>query len=137
MADEAKTFDISSLKFRKDQDDGIAVDITHPKTGGRIGLKIWVAGPDSERQRKAKNSVVNERLQLRNQKITAELLDDEGYKFLAKSTFKWEFDPGTTFEGETEWSEKGAIRMFTNPDLKFIFDQVNAVAGERAGFIKG
>jgi len=127
--------DLASLDFQKDQEDGIPVDIVHPKTGDRIGLKIWVAGPDSERQRKARRAIVNERLQLRNQKVTAELLENEGVKLLARTTIKWEFDDGMTFEGKTEWNEKAAERMFTM--LPFVFDQVNSVAGERAGFIKG
>lgn len=129
------TLDIASLDFSKDQEDGVPVDIVHPKTGDRVGLKIWVAGPDSERQRRAKRSGVNERLQLRNQKVTAESLEAEAVKFLARATFKLEFDPGVNFQGQTEWSVKTAEQLFTR--LPFAFDQVNQVAGERANFIKG
>lgn len=135
MADEAKAFDIASLDFRKEQEDGAAVDITHPKTGDRIGLKIWVAGPDSERQRKARRAVINERLQLRNQKVTAELLESEAVETLARATFKLEWDEGVNFKGETEWSVKFVRRIFEA--LPFAFEQVNAAAGDRAGFIKG
>lgn len=136
MADEAGAFDIASLDFTKAQEDGVAVEIVHPKTLDPIGFKIWVAGPDSDRQRKARRAVVNERLQLRNQKVTAELLEDEAVRTLARATFKWEFATGTTLEGKTpDWSVKEAERLFAR--FPFIYEQVNAAAGERAGFIKG
>lgn len=136
MADEASKFDIASLDFTQAQEDGIAVDIVHPKTMEPIGLKIWVAGPDSERQRKARRAVINERLQMRNQKVTAEILEVENISTLARATFKWEFGPDVTIDGKRpEWSAKECERLFTR--FPFMFEQVNAAAGDRAGFIKG
>lgn len=129
-------FDLNSFDtLQKSQEEGIEVDIIHPKTFDPIGLKIVVAGPDSERQKKARRAVINSRLTKRNQKVTATQLEEEAIEIIAMSTISWTFDEGVTLDGKVPFcNPKNAEEIYKRYTL--IFDQVNAQAGDRGNFTK-
>ncbi len=137
MSEEASTgFDLNAFdNLQKSQEEGIEVDIIHPKTFDPIGLKIVVAGPDSERQKKARRAVINSRLSKRNQKVTAVQLEDEALEIIAMSTISWTFAEGVTLDGKVPFcNPKNAEEIYKRYPL--IFDQVNAQAGDRGNFTK-
>lgn len=115
------------------QDDGIDVDILHPKTGESLGMTIRVAGPDSERQKKARTAVNNDRLlKSRNKRVTAPELEADQLKVVAASIISWS---GVIENGkEVELTGETATDILTR--YPFILDQINSVVGDRAGFIK-
>lgn len=116
------------------QEEGIVVDILHPATGEPIGVTIKVAGPDSQRARKARQSVMNANLRSNPaSKPTAVEIEASARKITAKSVISWE---GVS-EQETplECTVENVQRVFA--DYPFIYEQVSIAAANRAGFIKG
>jgi hypothetical protein len=115
------------------QEEGIDVDILHPKTGEELGIKIRVAGPDSARQKKARNAVNNERLaKSRNKRATAADLESDALKVTAASIISWD---GVIENGQAvELNSENAASILTK--YPFIYDQLTSAVGDRAGFIK-
>ncbi len=115
------------------QDDGIDVAILHPGTGEELGISIRVAGPDSQRQKKARNAINNERLQKsRNKRLTAAELEADAIKLTAASIISW---TGVVENGkEIELNADNASTLLTR--YPFIYEQLSSAVGDRAGFIK-
>lgn len=117
----------------KVQDDGIDVAILHPKTGEELGITIRVAGPDSDRQKKARNAINNDRLRMsRNKRLTAAELEADALKVTAASIISWD---GVIENGEAiALNNESATTILTK--YPFIREQLDAAVGDRAGFIK-
>lgn len=115
------------------QEDGIDVAILHPGTGEDLGITVRVAGPDSERQKKARNAITNERLQKsRNKRLTASELEADAIKITAASIIEWS---GMIENGKpVELTRENATAIITK--YPFIYDQLTAAIGDRSGFIK-
>jgi len=114
------------------QDDGIDVSILDPK-GNETDIVIRVAGPDSARQRNAKADVNNSNLtRAPGKKLTSKEATANVMKIMVASVISW-----------TNVEEHGAPVVCTPETVEdvftrypFIYDQVIAVGGDRAGFIK-
>jgi hypothetical protein len=116
----------------KVQDDGVNVEILHPKTAEPLGMVFRVAGPDSTRQKRARSAVNNARLQMsRNKRLTAAELEADGLKVMVASIISWS---GVEENGQPiEFSTETATDVLTR--FPFIREQIDAVVGDRAGFI--
>jgi len=136
MTDTPKTLDLATFdSLTEAQEDGIDVHIEHPGTGEPIGITIRVAGPDSERQRKAYRRLADARLRAGRKKVTPESLEDDALTLLARSLISWKFAPGVTIGGDVpEFGVDEAKALFLR--FPFIREQVDAAAGSRAGFLK-
>jgi len=136
----ASVFDLAQFgqEFAAVQEAGIEVDITHPKTHARIGLKFLMAGPDSERYKAARNKArAARRERTVNAPMTPEEDEQEAIAILADSTINFAFDPGVTFGGKVmEFSPVNARRIFASRGLSFVLEQVDRKAGLRANFLK-
>lgn len=114
------------------QEDGQDVPILHPKTGDELGIVIRVAGPDSDRLRKARAAVVNERLSRKRVKLSAAEIEAEGLSLLAAAVISW---TGVVIDGkEIECTKSNAEAVLKR--FPFIREQLDAVVGDRAGFMK-
>lgn len=115
------------------QDEGVDVKILHPKTGEELGIAIKVAGPDSDRQKKARNAINNERLRMsRNKRLTAAELEADALKITAASIISW---AGVIENGVTlELTPENTTAILTR--YPFIREQLDSAVGDRAGFIK-
>jgi len=115
------------------QEDGIDVSILHPGTGDDLGIKIKVAGPDSERQKKVRSAINNERIRMsRNKRATVAELEADALKITVASIISWS---GVIENGSpVELSKENAERVLTK--YPFIYDQLTSAVGDRAGFIK-
>ena len=115
------------------QEDGVDVKIVHPKTGEELGITIKVAGPDSDRQKKARNAINNERLRMsRNKRLTAAELEADALKVTAASIISWD---GVIENGEAvALNNENATAILAK--YPFIREQLDAAVGDRAGFIK-
>ncbi len=86
----AKKVELSGFdKIKQAQEEGLAVDILDP-TGSPIGVTIRVAGPDSDRFRKAREKQIDSRIELRQgtpMKAAQHTL--ESVTFLAEVTIDW------------------------------------------------
>lgn len=127
------SFDLNSLsELSVAQETGIDVPITHPKTGAPLGIVVKVAGPDSERQEKARDAMVDERITGTVRHVTAARLKEEGAKVTARSIISWS---GVVDNGKTiEFSVENALMIFAK--YKFIREQIERAAENRANFIK-
>lgn len=115
------------------QEDGIDVPILHPKTGESLGITIKVAGPDSERQKKARRAVQTERLNMsRNKRPTVPELEADGLIVTVASIISWD---GVIENGQAvELSAENATAILTK--YPFIREQIDSAVGDRAGFMK-
>lgn len=132
----------------KAQEEGIEVDITHPKTHERIGITFRVAGVDSTRMRKARRAVTEARLKSgKLTGISAEQLEQEGLDYIVAACMSWKWDPAvpavdgkpaipaTTLDGVVpEFNEKNVRALLTR--FPFMKEQLDLVAGSRAGFME-
>jgi hypothetical protein len=127
-----KINDLSAFDGLKEaQENGIDVEIRDP-TGQPIGIAIKIAGPDSERQRKAIQALTNERLNNEDAATaTAEDIERNALKILASSVISW--TPIVLDGSDLPCTEENAIRLFSR--FPFIREQVEKRAGKRAGFL--
>lgn len=125
--------DLSSFAdLTKAQDDGIDVHILDPR-GNETDIVIRVAGPDSERQRRARAQVNNERLRSgRNKPLTTAEVEQMNIRVAVASVISWQ---NVTENGApVEFSAEAATDIFKR--YPFILEQINDAIGDRAGFIK-
>ena len=117
----------------KAQDDGIDVAILHPKTGESLGITVKVAGPDSDRQKQARNAINNDRLRMsRNKRLTASELEADALRITAASIISWD---GVVENGDAvPLNADNATAILTR--YPFIREQLDSAVGDRAGFIK-
>lgn len=115
------------------QEDGIDVPILHPKTGESLGITIKVAGPDSDRQRKARRAVQTERLNMsRNRRPTVPELEADGLNVTVASIISWD---GVIENGQAvELTLANATAILTK--YPFIREQLDSAVGDRAGFMQ-
>lgn len=97
-------------------------------------MSISLLGEDSDVAVKARNSQTNRRIQQGPRaKLTAEGLNSDGAAYLAKLTVGWNITMG----GEkAEFSQEAALKLYSNPKLAFIREQVAAFVEDRANFLR-
>lgn len=97
-------------------------------------MSISLLGEDSDVAVKARNSQTNRRIQQGPRaKLTAEGLNSDGAAYLAKLTVGWDITMG----GEkAEFSQEAALKLYSNPKLAFIREQVAAFVEDRANFLR-
>lgn len=115
------------------QEEGTIVDILHPVTGDPIGMTVQVAGPDSDRARKARQAVMNANLRTSTaSKPKANEIEASARSVVAKSVISW---IGVELNGEElDCTVDNVLKVFT--DYPFIYEQVSGAAANRALFIK-
>jgi hypothetical protein len=97
-------------------------------------MTIGVLGADSDVAVKARNASANRRIQAGPRaKVTAEGIDSDANAYLAKLSVRWNITMG----GEKPaFSYDAALKLYANPRLSFIREQVDAAIGERSNFLK-
>lgn len=138
------TFDLSEFDALVEaQDEGVDVEITHPKTGKPVGIVVRVAGPDSKKANTAKRAGIDRALamQRKGQKPSAEHIEGAGILYLADVTLGWRTKDGDGWRDvvvrhgeDVAFSRAAAVELYTT--VPIIRDQVNAVAGSRDDFFK-
>lgn len=129
-------FDLASPELaalQQAQEEGTDVHIMHPISGEDTGMVIRVAGPDSERARKARNDSTTKKIKARRlAKLDGEELDDDNRMNLAKMVISWS---GFVYNGQPiPCAPDRVAKVFR--DFPFIYEQVNLAAGDRGSFIK-
>lgn len=127
-----KMNDLAAFDGLKDaQEAGIDVEIKDPK-GKPIGISVKVAGPDSERQRKAIKALTDQRINSEDlTTATADDFENNTVKILAASVISW--TPIVLDGADLPYSEENAIRLFSR--FPFIREQIEKKAGKRSGFM--
>lgn len=120
-------------KLAENQEKGADVAILGPDGKTPLGFSIRVAGPDSEKQRKAVETLQNEQLAREDlTELTAEDIGLRRVRGLAMSIISWdEFQ----LDGQPyKLTVENATKLFQR--FPFIREQVEAKAGKRAAFLK-
>lgn len=113
------------------QEEGIEVKL-HDDDGEEIGVTIRVAGPDARRVKKARAHLIEERVQLRIRKVTADRMEYEARYLAAACCISWD---GLTNGAEPyECNIPNAMKLFeAKPGWQ---EEVDAVASNRTVFPK-
>lgn len=114
-----------------DQDRGRPLDIADPWTGKPIGMRWWIAGPDSDTQRRARVALMDERADRAEPdgSISGENLEKIRVNCLAKAVLRWEFENGLE---PLEFSHKNVVRFLEAG--AWLQAQVDSFAGDRSRF---
>lgn len=132
------SIDLSVFDTKTQADQGVELDILHIKTGKPIGFRIRVLGEDSALMRahvRAYREQVLEqaREQMRGSR-THEDIENEALERLVLATVGW--TEGATFFGEAfPFSRENARRLYTDPRIPEIREQVERGMAKRANFL--
>ncbi|MDJ1465655.1 hypothetical protein [Nitratireductor sp. GZWM139] len=133
---EKKAVDLSSFDDAKAKHEaGIEIAIVGPDGKTPMGFSIRAAGPDSERAQIAQEELADELIEQENlTRLKAREAAQRGIRYLAKLTMGWV--PNIILDGqELEFSEENAEKLYRRH--RFIREQVDKAAGNRARFTKG
>lgn len=118
-------------ELNKRQEDGIDVPIKGPD-GRDLGFSIRIAGPDSQVQKRAVDTLTEERLKREDSgPLTADEIRLRQMRGVALSCMGW-----TPFKLDGKvlpFNEKNAMLLFARHP--FIYEQVEARGGRRASFL--
>ena len=130
-----KPFDLTSLDTSEAAETGAVLDVLHPTENTPLGIKITLAGADSDVYRKMVNKSVNKRVQRmkpgQSLPFTAEEQEESGLNLLAACTLAWE---GVVVEGETLPCNTENAKMVYRR-FPWIKEQVDQFIGDRANFL--
>jgi hypothetical protein len=114
-----------------DQDRGRKLEIHDPFEGKPTGMTMWIAGPDSTTQRRARVEMMDElaeRAEL-DGTIKAEQREAARINCLAKCVLRWEMQ----HEGsDLAFNQKNVVRVLKAAD--WLQAQVDSFAGDRRNF---
>lgn len=130
-----KPFDLSNLDTGAAAETGAALEILHPVENTPLGIKITLAGADSDIYRQTINKSVNKRVQRmkpgQSIPFTAEEQEENGLNLLAVCTLSWE---GVVVDGqELPCSKENAKSLYRR--FPWIREQVDTFIGDRANFL--
>lgn len=119
-------------------EDGVEIDILHPTTNAKTGLKVKVASYQSERVKAVQRRIANRSLRdnKRNPKKTAtvEELEEASTEILAAAVVGWS---GFELKGKPiECNRENVLSVLNNPDLWFIREQIDKAADDVTAFMQ-
>ncbi|WP_244629529.1 hypothetical protein [Martelella limonii] len=114
-----------------DQDKGRMLEIVDPWKGKPTGMRMWLAGPDSDVQRRARIAMMDELAEAADDqgRVSAEAREKARLKCLARCVLHWEIEEDGKAVAMTH---KAIFRVLTAG--AWIQAQVDAFAGDRANF---
>jgi len=124
--------DLAKLDTLSPANEGVWMELEHPVTGEPLGIKIKVAGVDSDYYRKEMRRQQNKRLKKGIRTISAEELENEVIELLVACTLDWE---GIEYEGKVLECNKENARMIYKK-FPWIREQVDNFINDRANFLK-
>lgn len=113
-----------------DQDKGREFELADPVTGKPTGIKLRVAGPDSDTQHRARIAMMDELAEMADAegRVSAELREKARLNCLARCILGWEIEE----DGKpVPFSHKNLIRVLR---VQWVQAQADAFASDRAAF---
>lgn len=134
-AEGAQPCDLSKLDTSEAAETGAVLEVLHPTENTSLGIKITLAGADSDIYRKTVNKNVNKRVQRmkpgQSIPFTAEEQEESGLNLLAICTLAWE---GVVVDGqELPCDKENAKAIYRR--FPWIREQVDTFIGDRANFL--
>jgi hypothetical protein len=116
----------------EDQDRGAELELRDPVTGKPTGLKMTIAGPDSDTQRRARLKMVDELAAASVEGlVSAEAREAAAIAFLARCVIRWDVQHDGT---AIPLTHQAACRLF---GVTWVREQVDGFASNRAAYRKG
>jgi hypothetical protein len=140
MADKktpsGKLIDLGSLDTCEASEMGAVLEVMHPTDNTPLGIKITLAGADSDVYRKTVNKSVNKRVQRmkpgQSLPFTAEEQEENGLALLAACTLAWD---GVVVDGEAlPCSKENAKELYRR--FPWLREQVDMFIGDRSNFLR-
>jgi hypothetical protein len=147
---------LAALNTKETADQGIDVEILHPKTNIPIGIVVTVLGTDSEAFRAITRKQQNRRTEnMRNRRgsstLTAEELEAENLNTLTACTKAWctveQDDNGVETNRrdeievtDGEWlkcTPENVKRVYADAGFAWLREQIDREIGDRTNFLKG
>jgi len=119
-----------ALNIATDQDRGRELELVHPYTGEPTGMKLWMAGPDSDTARRAALALSDELADMADDqgRVTAEQREKARLNALAKHVLRWEVSE----DGKpVPLNQKNVLTLLK---VQWVQEQADAFAGDRRNF---
>lgn len=129
-----------------------AVEIIHPGTGRKLGVRVNIVSLDDERLSKVRRSITDKRLHLeaRGKTFKSTEIEDNRLTIISTAITGWEwynptgeagdegfdFDAMPTFNDETPDFKPVNVRSVLS-ELSWFADQINEALGETESFFAG
>ena len=125
--------DISKIRLADKSEQGSTLVVLDPVTGVETDLKIKLAGTDSFIYRNWLKRMSNKKLgNFKKKGFSYEESERSSVELLAELTLGWE---GLEADGEPiVYSREKAIDLYSDPNMKWLREQVDEFVGERANF---
>ena len=135
---EKPKFDLSQLDTSKASEIGAVLEVLHPVDNTPLGIKITLAGADSDIYRRFMAKIANKA----RQRIkpgrpytppTQEEDRENAVNLLVACTLGWE---GIIMRGEEyPFSPENARVLYSDPGFSWLYDQVDGFIQDRANFL--
>lgn len=118
-------------------DEGAWMDVLHPVTKEPVkGMRVKLAGPDSERYLKAQHTITNRYLQKRQRggkaSLTQEEIDSQSVELLVAVTLDWELARGGK---PVPFSPEAAQDIYSDRKFRWLVEQIDAFLRDRSNFM--
>lgn len=124
--------DLKTLDIASPANEGVWMELEHPVTGEPLGIKIKLAGVDSDYYKKEIRRQQNKRLKKGIRNIKAEELENEAIELLVACTLAWE---NVEYNGEALECKPENVRKIYK-EFPWIREQVDSFINDRANFVK-
>jgi hypothetical protein len=115
----------------RDQDRGAVLDLVDPVEGKPTGLKLWVAGPDSETAHRARLQLADDMADMADAsgRVAADKRETARRACLAAHVLRWEV---TEEDKPVPFSTANVVRLLK---VHWVEQQVDAFAADRRNFV--
>lgn len=113
-----------------DQDRGRVLELADPFSGTPTGIKLTIAGPDSDTQHRARIRLADELAEMADAdgRVTAEQREKARLNCLARCVLRWD----ATEDGKpVPFAHKAVVALLK---VQWVQQQVDAFAGDRRNF---
>jgi hypothetical protein len=134
----SQTFDLSKLNTAKSSEEGSVLEVLHPIENTKLGIRIRLAGQDSEVYRKVTNKIANKRVKQLSpgrpsMTFTVEEQESNAVIILVACTLGWE---GIVMNGqEYPFNPDNAKTLYSDPGFSWLREQVDKFIADRANFL--
>jgi hypothetical protein len=114
-----------------EQDKGAMLELVHPVTGAATGLKLWIAGPDSDTARRAEIALADELADMADEAgmVTGDQRAKARLNALARLVLRWEV---ADEEGMVIFSQKNLLQLLK---VNWVRQQVDAFGDDRSNYM--
>lgn len=130
--------DLAKLNVKASAEQGATLHLRDPFTGEELfnddksPMTISLLGKDSEPYRRITRANANKSLNKGRVKLTVEKFEQDGVDLLAAVTTGWHIQFGQTM---LEFSTAKAKELYSDPEYKWVQEQVDEFVAERSNFL--